>query len=97
MLAPVITAEYNGDSDCWELLATSHGVTNPAGPRLFRGGKLPAVAWLHVDEDSARADAAALQRYVDLAWQGKAPKGKGREEKDEVKLTKFDFANAVWM
>lgn len=95
MLAPAISVEL--DSDCFRLLATSHGVTNPAGPRLFRGGELPEIHFLHTDEQDAIRDAALLQRYCDLAWFGKAPKGKGREEKEQPVLTKFDFANAVWM
>lgn len=96
MNAPIITIDYDMDCEIYTLVATSHGTTEPAGPRLFRGGKLPDVQFTHVDQASAERDCALLQRYCDLAWQGKAPKAKGREEKEEVKLTKFDFANAVW-
>lgn len=98
MNAPIITAEFSGDMDLWQLVATSHGTTEPCGPRLFRGGELPDVQFTHVDQAGAIRDCALLQRYCDLAWSGKAPKAKGREEKvEEPALTKFDFANAVWM
>jgi len=96
MTAPRITIELDGDTDHWQLMATSYSVTNPAGPRLFRGGELPDVQFTHADESTALADAAKLQRYCDLAFAGKAPRANGREEKEEVKLTKRDFANAVW-
>lgn len=96
MNAPIISIEFDGDADCFRLMATSFLRREPAGPRLFRGGELPNVSWLHVDEDSARADAAKLQAYVTAAWQGKAPKAKGKEEQEQPKLTVWDLKNAVW-
>lgn len=96
MLAPVISVELDGDCDCFRLMATSHGTCEPCGPRLFRGGELPAIDFIHIDEMDALRDAEMLQRYCDLAWSGKAPKGKGRKEKEEIKLTPLDFRNAVW-
>lgn len=96
MTAPTITIEFIGESDLWQLMATSFTVTNPAGPRLFRGGELPQVQWLHEDESTALADAAKLQAYVTAAWAGKAPKAKGREEKEVRPVTLLDFSNAVW-
>lgn len=96
MTAPIITIELDGDSDCFRLLATSHGVTNPCGPRLFRGGEPPQIHFLHTDEEDAIRDCKLLQEYVTLAWSGKAPKAKGREEKEEKELHELDTSGAVW-
>ncbi len=97
MTAPHITTEYDCDTECFRLMATSHQRTEPAGPRLYRGGDFPVIQFAHEDKDAADRDCAALQEYVTLAWAGKAPKAKGREEAEEKKMTKWDFANAVWM
>jgi len=93
---PVVTVELDWDTDCWRLMATSYLKTEPAGPRLFRGGDFPAISFTHASEAEAKTDAAILQQYLDLAWSGKAPKAKGREEAEQVTATKHDFANAVW-
>ena len=95
-MTPKISIEYDMDREEFRLMATSYSVTNPAGPRLFRGGELPDVAFTHINEAEALRDCALLQTYVTLAWAGKAPRAKGREEAEEKKLTKFDFSNAVW-
>lgn len=97
MTAPTITIIQDFETDLFHLMATSFSVTNPAGPRLFRGGSLPLIQFTHVDQASAERDCALLQNYVTLAWAGKAPKAKGREEKSEApKLSVFDIKNAVW-
>lgn len=96
MKIPLITIELNGDTDCWELMATSYLRSEPAGPRLFRGGDLPDIQFSHVDQTDAERDRAALQRYVDLAWSGKAPKAKGREEAEEVPAKTADLSGAWW-
>ncbi len=75
MTAPRITTEYDCDTECFRLMATSHQRTEPAGPRLYRGGDFPLIQFAHEDKDAA----------------------KGREEAEEKKMTKWDFANAVWM
>lgn len=96
-MTPIITVSEDIDTGEFTLMATSHGRTNPAGPRLFRGGELPDIQFTHFDADNAERDRAALQAYVTAAWAGKAPKAKGREEKEAAKpLTKLDFTNAVW-
>ncbi len=96
MKIPVITVCEDFESGMYVLYATSFLRTEPCGTRLFRGGELPDVAFTHSNEAEALKDCAALQTYVTLAWAGKAPRAKGREEAEEVKLTKFDFSNAVW-
>lgn len=96
MKAPTITTEFDGDCDLWRLMVTSFTRCEPAGPRLFRGGDLPDVQWLHEDEESALDDAAKLQAYVTLAWAGKAPKAKGKEEKAEVETVAPDLSGAWW-
>jgi len=96
MNTPTITVELDWDADCWRLMATSYLKTEPAGPRLFRGGDFPAISFTHASEAEAKTDAAILQRYLDLAWSGKAPKAKGREEAEQPKMTVWDLKNAVW-
>jgi len=96
MTAPTVTAVFDFDTERYVLMATSHGVCNPAGPRLFRGGDLPNVQFSHVDQTEAERDRDALQTYINLVWSGKAPRSKGREEAEQPALTKADFANAVW-
>lgn len=95
-VTPAISIDYDWEGDTYTLVATSFLRTEPAGPRLYRGGDFPAIAFVHDNKAGAEQDAALLQTYCTLAWAGKAPKAKGREEKEEVKLTKWDFANAVW-
>lgn len=38
---------------------------SPAGTRLCKGGSVPAVSFVHGDEQSAIRDAQLLQEYVD--------------------------------
>ncbi len=98
MKTPIISIEYDMDTETYQLMATSYSVTNPAGPRLFRGGDLPDVQWTHSNEAEALRDCALLQTYVTLAWAGKAPRAKGKEEQDAApKLSVWDLKNAVWM
>src|SRR3954463_13647225 len=96
-MTPRISVQFSDAYDCYQLVATSYSVTSPAGPRLFRGGDFPEIEFLHVDESEALKDAAKLQVYIDLAWAGKAPRAKGREEAEQPKLTVWDLKNAVWM
>lgn len=93
-MTPIISILQDYETEQWHLHATSYSVTEPAGPRLFRGGGLPDVKFCHDSEASAKKDAAKLQDYINAAWAGKAPKVRGVEEK--TKRT-FDITNAVWM
>ncbi len=95
MNTPIITISEDLDSGEFTLLATSYLRTEPCGPRLFRGGDLPDVAFVHADAQSAERDRAALQRYVDLAWSGRAPRKKGAEEAEEKPAP--EIHDAVWM
>lgn len=95
MNAPTITIIQDFETDLFHLMATSYSTTEPCGPRLFRGGELPAIQFVHADEMEALRDAEMLQRYCDLAWQGKAPKAKGREEKEET-VPVADLSGAWW-
>lgn len=95
--APIITIEFSGESDLWQLVVTSFGKTEPAGPRLFRGGDLPVIKFLHSDEMDAIHDAGVLQKYCDAAWSGrKLKKTMGREEADIAVDSKMDLSDAVW-
>lgn len=96
MNSPVITTSFDLSSDSYRLMATSFLKTEPAGDRLFRGGEYPAVSYVHDDADTAELDRAKLQSYCDLAWQGKAPKARGKEEKVEKVEKVVDTAMAVW-
>lgn len=95
MTTPLITIEQDFETDLFQLMATSYTRCEPAGPRLFRGGSLPVIQFTHVDQASAERDCALLQTYVTAAWAGKAPKAKGREEK-EVVVPVADLSGAWW-
>lgn len=95
-MTPVITVEENMETGEFTLMATSYSTTEPAGPRLFRGGDLPDIQFAHFDADNAEHDRALLQRYCDLAWAGKAPKAKGREEKEAEAAAPVDLSGAWW-
>ncbi len=98
MTAPKISVEFDGDLDCFRLMAFSYSSVEPAGPRLFRGGLFPSIAFTHETKEGADRDCELLQTYVTLAWQGKAPKAKGKEEQETApKLSVWDLKNAVWM
>lgn len=98
MTAPTITADFDGDCGSYRLYATSYSKVEPAGERLFRGGDLPDIQFLHEDEATAIKDAAILQAYLNAAYSGKAPKARGREEKEVVGPKKVaGIENAVWM
>jgi len=70
---PVISTAYDFESDRWELQVTYYNATAPAGPRLFRADA-PAIEFSCATEAEAKANAAKLQDYLNLAW----PKKKRR-------------------
>ena len=96
-MVPVISVEYSMDSDEYTLVATSYSVTNPAGPRLFRGGELPDVQWCHSNEAEANRDRDLLQRYLNDVHSGKSRKAKrGAEEAVIETEMSVDTTNAIW-
>jgi hypothetical protein len=68
-----ITTHYDFEMDRYELLVTSHGRTNPAGPRLFRGAPWPDVQFQHATKEAAQKDADTLQAYLDACAERKKP------------------------
>lgn len=68
-----ITLTQDFDTDQWVLLVTSHGRTNPAGPRLFRGAPWPDVQFQHATKEVAQKDADTLQAYLDACAARKKP------------------------
>ena len=92
-MIPQISVSEDFDTGLFTLMATSFLRTEPAGERLFRGGDLPAIKFIHADESEANRDRDLLQAYIDAAWSGKAPKSRGREEKEEVEP---DLTGAWW-
>jgi hypothetical protein len=61
------------DGPPFRLLVTSHGRTAVAGPRVFRGGILPAIQWSHYDTQNAQIHADKLQAYFDELPGAKKP------------------------
>lgn len=61
---PVITVAFDLDSGSYDLMATSHRRTAPAGERLFRGYPHPEVRFSHDSEEAALRDAATLRSYL---------------------------------
>ncbi len=76
-----ITVEKQGER--FVLMATSHGYTSVAGPRLLKGTPHPDIRWSHEDEGSAERDAAALQAYLDDKAPAKKRKSTARSAFEE--------------
>lgn len=70
---PTISVSQDLDSGDWKLYATSYNMTAPAGPRLFRAPPHPDIRWAHTSEESATADAAKLQAYIDKEAKKRQP------------------------
>lgn len=85
---PKISVAFDADTGLYDLMATSYGMTMPAGPRLFRSAPTPDIEFHHYTEESANRDASALQDYIDTVW-GK----KSKKEKEEPDL----HAMTAWM
>lgn len=62
---PKITLDFDWSTAEHVLIATSFGMTSPAGPRLFRGGMKPDIGFRSTDEAEARKWAEILQKYLD--------------------------------
>lgn len=60
-----MTIHAHHDLDGSTLMATSHGYTAVAGPRLFRAAPHPDIRFTHSDPDVAEKDSATLQAYLD--------------------------------
>lgn len=69
-MTPQITTAYDMDTAEHVLMATSHGRTAEAGPRLFRAPPHPDIKWRHATQDAANTDAATLRRYFDGLGRG---------------------------
>ncbi len=79
MSAPTIHVTYDLDSAAYILMATSHGHTAIAGPRILRAPPHPDVAWSHETKEQAEAAAKLLQQYLDGLGKGPS-KQKLREQ-----------------
>ena len=77
-MTPQITTEYNMDTEQYRLMVTSYSKTEPAGDRLFRGGDIPAILFVHDLEADAERDRAKLQKYVDETHGKKISKSRSR-------------------
>lgn len=65
MSAPVISVQFDLDTEEHVLYATSHGRTEVAGPRILRAPPHPDIKWRHATQTAASHDAGLLQRYLD--------------------------------
>ncbi len=70
MSATIITIEeldyrHTGGANSFVLMASSHGHTAIAGPRILRAAPHPDIQWSHPDRDSAEKDAVKLSAYLD--------------------------------
>jgi len=70
MSTPAISVTYDLDSGAFVLMATSHGHTSIAGPRILRAAPHPDVQWSHPTQTAANADALKLQQYLDGLGKG---------------------------
>lgn len=89
---PVITVQFDLDSDEFVLMATSHARTQPAGERLFRAQPWPAVSWRHATAEAAERDAEAVRKYL-----ANPPKRTRKtSEEAEANASKDPLKDAVW-
>lgn len=68
---PVISVEFNLETESYDLMATSYARTATAGERLFRSPPFPAIAFSHATEAAALKDAATLREYLEECASGK--------------------------
>lgn len=69
---PNISVAEELDTGEFILLATSYGMTEVAGPRLFKAPPHPDIKFRHTDERAANHDADLLQQYIREYWPKKA-------------------------
>lgn len=93
-MTPTISVSEDLETSAFVLMATSYSKTEPAGPRLFRGGEIPDIAFVHATEAEANRDAALLQDYLNNL--GKQRKGKRGAEEEVVAATEVDLSGAWW-
>lgn len=75
---PVITVAQDFDTGECRLMATSFGMTAPAGPRLFRAPPHPDIQFTHSDPESAERDAEKLRAHMADKWSVGANNKKSR-------------------
>ena len=64
MSAPTISVTLDADTMEHVIMVTSHGRTEPFGPRIFRAPPHPAVSTRHESPEAAEKDAAKIRAYL---------------------------------
>lgn len=84
-MTPQITVARDEASGAWRLYVFSHGKTERAGPRLFRGGEIPYLSFVHEDKSRADKDCAALQAYLNGLNTAKPSKTEARKHASDFR------------
>ena len=80
MSAPTISVTLDADTMTYVIMTTSHGRTEPCGPRIFRAPPHPDVAFSHESAEGAERDAAKIRAYLANLSPRKVSKTAARKE-----------------
>lgn len=66
-----ITVQFDAEAMSYDLMVED-GMMRPmpAGPRLFRGGNVPAIRFSHETLATAQQDARTLEQYINTPRKG---------------------------